>query len=69
MGRIASGLPGQNVGRKAHHFFMVGHATGYTGKPYGDTSNLSKACAKAYKRGYEKGVLDKMLDLGQRKCT
>jgi hypothetical protein len=49
------GLPG-NTGMKAHAFKMTGHAAGWNGKPKADTSNLSKACAKAYHTGYALGV-------------
>lgn len=62
MGRVANGLPGQNVGQKQHGYFMMGHAAGYTGKPRMSEkqfTQLSKACQKAYERGYARGAADK----------
>ncbi len=55
----AFGLPG-NKGAKAHHWFMVGHAAGFMGKPFPRiTTVLSVANVKALKKGYEKGVADR----------
>lgn len=54
----AFGLPG-NRGQKAYNYYVTGHAHATTGKPRRNLENLSKACAKSYEQGYQKGLDDK----------
>ena len=58
MGRTSSGLPGQNVGAKAHGYFMYGNADAFCGRKHMDVkkAKLSKACAKAYEQGWTLGL-------------
>jgi hypothetical protein len=64
MGRSNNGLPGQNKGAKAHGYKVMGHAHATNGQKAMDTSKLSKACAKAYMQGFEKGRKDKKASVG-----
>ena len=70
MGRISNGLPGQNVGGKAHGFFMRGHADGTCGRPHCETiaKKVSKPCQKAYDRGFEKGAAERTKRLNDIWC-
>ena len=54
----AFGLPGSR-GNKAHEYYVLGNAHGWNGWGQRNTSSMSKACAKAYQRGYEAGVEQK----------
>ena len=52
------GLPG-NVGEKSHYWFVVGHAAGLQGRPRSELKKMSRACIKAYNKGYDKGVKER----------
>ena len=55
----AFGLPG-NTGRKAHEAFMAGHIAASNGKERRvPLWAKSKACTKAYNRGYDLGIEQK----------
>ena len=54
--RRAFGLPGGGVGAKVRGYYIQGNADAATGRPRKDVSKLSKACAKAYTTGYDRGL-------------
>jgi hypothetical protein len=64
MGRTNNSLPGSGKGVKAHGYFVRGHAMATQGLHMMDVSKLSKACAKAYMQGYEKGTKERKASVG-----